>query len=274
MMRADESAVLWDGAVEVHCFGAGHGDWALKGWTREEVEAGNPGITGKLDRLMRDHRVGRLYLPSPKEFNAKVVSPDMLRSAWPGNTVFRGVFADGVLLSKIGEACAIASADCPTIVGRSPSTLLVAAAHAGRDSLYDKDALLNGQEPRPHASVVHALADVLGPDLHAHVACGIAPEGFLHPADDERYGGTNVRRAAHLRSRWGEACAPDRPSGPIDLHALITAQFEERGIPRDRLSRDRVDTHGDRAADGHPIWQSHRRDKGGKRNLVLVIRRS
>jgi hypothetical protein len=273
-IRPTSTAVLWGGSVAVHCYGARHGDWAIKSWDRDEAEALNPGIADRVERVARDRGAGRLYLPSPNRFDGELVVADALKVAWPGDRVFRGAYAEGVTLEKISDACGIASSDCPTIVARNPSTLLVAAAHAGRESLYDAKALFDGAPPRPHDSVTRSIVEALGRDIDVFVACGIGPDEFLHPTDDPKHGARNAAMIRRLRETWGPSCASDDRAGRIDLVELIRRQFEALGVPRSRVAHDGADTFGDAALDGTPIWHSHRRDKGGKRNFVLVIRRS
>lgn len=273
-IRPTATSVLWNGAVAVHCYGARHGDWAIKSWESDDADALNPGIAGRIERVARDRGAGRLYLPSPNRFDGEIVGSEALTVAWPGGRIFRGAYAEGVTLGKISDACGIASSDCPTIVARSPSTLLAAAAHAGRESLYDAKALFDGAPPRPHASVTDSIVEALGRDIDVFVACGIGPSDFLHPTDDPKHGARNAAMIRHLRETWGPSCASDGRDGRIDLVELIRLQFEALGVPRSRVAHDGIDTFGDASIDGKPLWHSHRRDKGGKRNFILVIRRS
>jgi len=266
--------LLWDGSVEVLCFGAATGDWALRGMTPEENERHNPGIVRRLRALLDRHRVGRLYLPSPGRFNGQVARPEALDVGWMDGLMFRGAHAEGVTLEKIGEAVGIASSDCPTIVARNARSLLAVAAHAGRESLYDLADLASGVPVRKHASVVDAIVETLAADgpadgISAHVTCGIGPMAFEHRLDDPVHGDRNRRLRAYVAERWGAHCVGDRW---FSLGAIISAQFRARGVPNERLSHRHDCTFSHK--DGNsPRWHSHRRDKDGKRNFVLAVRR-
>lgn len=267
--------LLWDGSVEVLCFGAATGNWAMKGTMLEENERFNPGIVGRLRGLLDRHRIGRLYLPSPGRFNGRMARAEELSVSWMDGLMFRGAYAEGVALEKIGEAVGVASSDCPTIIARNASSLLAAAAHAGRESLYDQAHLYSGSPVRKHASVVDAILETLAPggrgkdDVWAHVTCGIGPMAFEHRLDDPVHGDHNRRLRAYVTERWGAQCAGDRW---FSLGAIITAQFRAGGVPNERISHRHDCTYSHK--DGNsPRWHSHRRDKDGKRNFVLAIRR-
>ncbi len=275
--RPTTSRLLWDGAVEVDCYGRSSGSWALKGYERSESEAHNPGIGRKIDALLRTHRIGRLSLPSPHQFNAKLACPTDLRVPWKDGQIFRGVDAEGVHLDKVQDACGIASSDCPTIIARNAATGLVIAAHAGRESLYDADQLFRGFAPRRHASVVDAIVEALSggdprmaANIHAYIACGICQANFNHPHDETALGARNKTLCDHLRNVWGSTVAMH---GYISLHELIARQFESRGVSPGRVRRDTIDTFSDKEGGVHQ-WHSHRRDQSGERNFVLVTRRS
>lgn len=270
--------LLWNESVEVLCFG-NPTNWAMSGMTPEENDDFNPGIVGRLRGLLDRHRISRLYLPSPKQFNAKLARSDELTVRWMDGLLFRGAYAEGVTLEKIGEAVAIASSDCPTLVARNGSSLLALAAHAGRESLYDHAALFDSAKPRRHESVVDAVMEALVPaggnvrDVQAFVACGISAALFLHPQGFEKNGLRNQVMVRHLRDRWGEACASADTLGRIDLREIIVSQFAAKGVPRCNISGDQACTADDMPAKGAYRWHSHRRDKDGGRNLVIAIRR-
>ena len=267
---------FFDGAVEVDCFGRSSGNWALKGFERSESEANNPSIGRKIEALHKAHRIGRLYLPTPRTFNALLVSSIDLKVPWLDGRIFRGAEAEGVLLDKVQDACGIASSDCPTIVARNGATGLVVAAHAGRESLYDADRLFNGAAPRRFASVVDAIMDALltsnirsASDIQAHVVCGICQANFSHPCDGSEQGDRNRKMCAYLNDAWGQGVARH---GYISLPELITRQFEKYGVEPSDVHWDKIDTYGDKENDDYR-WHSHRRTRSGERNFVLVTRR-
>ncbi len=268
---------VFRGAVEVHCFGTATGNWALKGYGREGCDAYNLGIGEKIERLLESHRIGRLYMPSPHRFNAELAAHEALQVPWKPGRIFRGVDAEGVVLDKIEDACGIASSDCPTIIVRHGLTGLVVAAHAGLKSLYDDAAIFEKAPKRRHTSVVDAIVETLAPggledakQLQVFTACGIGALSFRHPWDDREYGDRNKKLCAYLVNEWGvTACTHDQ----ISLKSIIARQFEAHGVDHSEIRHDYVDTAGpERPGDQYP-WHSHRRDKDGRRNFVLTIRR-
>lgn len=271
-----ESHRLWDGAVEVLCFGTASGNWALRGMTPEENHAFNPGIVSRLSGVAEAFRLNRLYLPSPHRFNGEVAGPDDFRQAWPKTRLRRGASVEGSTMEKIGEAVGIASSDCPTIIARNRISLLTVSAHAGRESLYDKEALFNGARPRRHESVVDAIMEKLAPgsrgaeDVTVFIACGIKAWWFGHRWDDPVHGENNRRLCEHLDARWGPKCAL---SGFIALDEVISAQFRAHGVRPDKISVSEACTYHDKDAKGASRWHSHRRDGQGGRNFVLAVRR-
>lgn len=273
------SYTLWAGAIDVFCFGRASGDWALRGPGAADAERNNPGVLRRVEALSDRHGC-RIHAPVATPFNAEIVEPDALRDAWIPGKLFRGIEADAVTLGAPGLAFAVASADCPTIVARCSATGYATAAHAGRDCLYDRGALLEGASPRRHESVVHAMieafrkAGCVPADIRAFICCGIGPDRFLHGSAHASRGTTNAAIVGHIMARWGAGCLLGDPlEGRLSLAEIIRAQFAELGIHPSHVGHDGGDTHEDRACDGGYAWHSHRRDGDGKRNLVLVIRR-
>jgi copper oxidase (laccase) domain-containing protein len=270
--------LLWGDSVEVLCFGEPL-NWSLRGMSMDENENFNPGILDRLRSVLDRHRIGRLYLPSPKKFNAELARQEELNVSWMDGLLFRGAYAEGVALEKVGEAVGIASSDCPTIIARNVTSLLTVAAHAGRESLYDQAALLEAAKPRRYASVVDAVMATLTPNVSdakrvlAHVACGIRSVSFPHQVSFDWDGARNARMLQHLRERWGADCVSSDGEGRIDLHEIIRRQFRAAGVPDERLSEDGRDTHEDRSLTNGHLWHSNRREKNGERNFVIAIRR-
>ncbi len=277
MIEPTTSHALFDNAVQVLCFGKSSGSWALKGYEPEKNVARDPNIVRKIAAVRSTHSVGRLYLPSPHEFNAEIAWPSDLNVPWLPGRIFRGANADGLALDKIGDACGIASSDCPTIVARHAVSGLVIAAHAGRESLYDRQSVVFGRQPRQSPSIVTAIMKILAPsgstgigDIHVFITCGIRSECFTHREDDR----DNSRMLSHFRETCRYPCVSDDGMGRLDLPLIIRSQFEVYGVPSDHISDDGVCTFEDMRLSAGYSWYSHRRDGDGNRNLVLVIRRS
>jgi copper oxidase (laccase) domain-containing protein len=255
------------------------GNWSLKGDTPEEAEANNPGILAKIAQLAEECGC-RIFAPVPTTFTAEICRKEDLADEWLRGVLYRGKYADGVALDKMGDAFGLASADCLTAVMRDPKSGLVVAAHAGRDSLVDR-RVIRGGRARRHDSVIHSMVTpfIAHPcatktDLRAFLACGIGARNFGHEWNHPVHGRDNRRLVNNLVSRYGpEVVMPPRYLGRISLVGLARIQCEMSGIGWGRIGCDATDTYADRDSYGIPLWHSHRRDGDGKRNLVLVIRR-
>ena len=267
---------LWGDAVTVHCFGSLYGDWSLRGATPDEAERNNPGSISRVGSLARHH--GRdIYVPDPSTFNARIARP--LKGAYEKwcEGLYRGVLADGLSLAFSSDAFGVTSSDCPTIVLYEPTYGTVVAAHAGRDSLIDRDHV-NGGVPREYFSVVDAMMPSLhrkslAPGCKAFITCGIHPDHFTHPVDDPMHGAHNRRMIEYVVKKWGEACVPDGvQQGKLWLAEIARRQLEQHGLHPANIATDAVDTYGDCGKDGKPLWHSHRRDGSRKRNFVLVMK--
>ena len=287
MQRPVYKRRLFEGRVEVAVYGAGR-NWNFAGETGEAIEAGNPGITFDLGFVMGDNRVTRALVPKPA-FNAVLVAPDMLTSERLPR-FFRGLDADGVVLTDHGDAYALASADCLAAVLFDPSTGCVIAMHCGRNALVDRDAL-NGKLPRVFPSIVDAgICHMVNMGanlsrLQVFLAAGIGPDSFTHPttaaiigADGSEkpniYHSANETLIGFLERKYNDGfhvVVTDHNEGKISLVELVTAQLAEHGVTRDQIEWDEVDTATDTGPNGEFLYHSNRRDKT-LRNLVLVKR--
>ena len=216
-------------------------------------------------RIAEDALIPGICLPDPRSFNTVICSSKDLTQGIQGNcnevVLYCGVMADGVVINP-GQAAAIASGDCPTIVAYASGARVAIVAHAGLGSLID-EGLWAGKAPtRTHFSVVDAIVDaakrhgVVKPDfLEVRVVCGIGPG---------RYERKDL--AGKIRAVW-PTCVDGQN---VNMAKLITLQFERHGVLS--VASDQVDTYGDQGVDGKPLWHSNRRDRNGSgRNLVLVV---
>ncbi len=221
--------------------------------------------------------INTLLLPNPTESNACILK---LGESIPSDritdmSVHADMYADGAVIDK-GEAFAITSADCPTIVvyGRDKAgKLFVCAAHASRESLLDRESILHGYKFRADFSVVYSALNrlyeygVCVDSVHMHIYCGIR-SGFTHPqSGGNRYSLYN-RNLINYCNSLSSNIVLDEDSGEIDLYALIRAQAVDMGVPEQSVIFDDMDTYTD------SLWASNRRDPGtSKRNLVIVSRK-
>lgn len=264
---------LFNGTVEVMVFGLPH-DYSD---FRHNFTAIRTIMDWAKARGVRD-----IYVPDVRQFNAKVVSQsspifsDPIRSA---ETILHfGTNADGVWLEP-NTAFFVASGDCPTFIAMLPDGR-VAAAHAGRDSLIDRESLRGGKA-RENESVVLAILKGVKSDRHlvrTALICGIGPANFIHPNSDlrdpEHFKNHSLVRG--IAGRWGPQCINSPETlGPINLPVIVESQILSLGIPvgSNAFFHDGVDTFGDKGPDGEHLFHSVRRKSGEARNGVLVIRR-
>lgn len=279
-MRPTESFTLWGGSVEVRCYGTMTGNWSMKGGSPKEAEKKNPGILSKVAQLAEECGC-RIYAPHPSTFTGKVCRKEVLVDEWIPGVLYRGTYADGTVLDRMGDAYGLASADCMTAVIRDAGSGMVVGAHAGRDSLIDRGRL-EGRPARRLESVLFSAAAMLANQrrrldkrlLRSFLTCGIGPRDFAHEWDHFVHGAVNERMVQDILRTYGMSVVlPPRELGQISLHALARAHLQRVGLNESQIGSDATDTFADRDSYGFPLWHSHRRDGDGKRNFVLVIRR-
>ncbi len=290
--------------MKVHLFGKPH-DWSIAPLREEEDAKKQPELMDRIrDATLSlcpedwfetepDHNpegIDSVFLlaPRPTEFNAvicdpwrdlkvEMVSGPLLPCHFCKVTIKRGCNADGVEIPKnLLGGFWLSSADCLCVVAFSPSGRLI-CAHAGRDSLFDRKKMLTGTPSRKNESVVDSIAELLGTEFKEtkfFLTCGIAPEHLVHSWYHLEHGATNEKMIKYLAERWEQSVPPGKEQeGWINLKGLVTSQFEEHGVSANSISTDGVDTYGDAGSDGRPLWWSHRRGDGAKRNGILVIRK-
>lgn len=217
-------------------------------------------------------------MPIPSNMNARMATSEEFESIFTSSraTFYGGVYADGCCLP---HRCAlgITSADCPTIVMYG-GTRFVAAAHAARDSLINREWLMHGYPgARPAEGIIQNMlilaraAGIQPSDLSLGVFGGIR-EGFTHHPEHEIHGEYNRALIAYCRTFGmpSKSAVRDASCGEIDLYRLIRGIAVREGISSQNIFFDEIDTRNDVTPLGEPRWASHSRDPSGKRNLVLV----
>ncbi|MBI5370278.1 laccase domain-containing protein [Candidatus Uhrbacteria bacterium] len=282
---------LWHGDVLVAVFGTVR-NWNFAGETPEAIEANNPGVSADIAEVMDQLEIHRALVPRPA-FHAMVCEPSQLTvERLP--RFFRGVDADGVLLTESGDAYILASADCLTTVVYDCYQHTLVALHCGRNALIDRERLA-GKPPRQYASVIEAGLDALNryarvdpSKLLVFLAAGIGPETFVHPTTEmvpgpdgnpvpNKYAAANAQLIRHLTQKYAmhagqlrdqPPIVTDSVQGKIDLVALAKVQLWKLGIPFDNMVWDGFDTAT--SSDGsEPLFHSNRRN-ALMRNLVVV----
>lgn len=251
--------------------------WSLKALSQvpqklsEEELFASPFITG-LREAFRSVGAHRALAPNVAPSSARIVDSCVLTrriSLGGGVSIRRNkeVPADGILLNR-GRAFVMSGAGCPVIVASDGYDVIV--AHAGRDSLVDRGAVV-GKPAREHVSVVEAI-------IGAFVDRGAIPNGiemcmlfsipsgvFEHRLDHEVYGDYNRALAMFIAKKWGSGII----NGPessffLDLECLFEEQAFQAGVSN--------------AWSTHSLGEfpelAHTRDgKGSERRNLVVIKR-
>ena len=259
---------LFAGRVEVFCFG----------------KMGFPFELHHVCQVADDLGVNRILRPQTHTFNAIVCEPEELtrvdHSVAGRIEVRSGVLADGVIIPK-GKVALFQTRDCPTIITLNQKTGEVAAAHAGRDSLLDRELILTGDPSRPFKSVVDAIVDrLVGDKPNGHSAylevfscIGIEARRFRHASDEPTYGYFNNRMSRYLVAEYGPDCLLDGniEIGAIKLHRLIRNQFQRLGVMPDFISNDEREVGTGTQSD---FFYSRRNGENHGHNVILVHNRS
>lgn len=270
---------LFNGAVEIVALGRPF-DWNM---------SNNDKAAERISHILGDLQVDRAGCPIPA-FDTGIVSGiDFLTDKWE-DRVYRGERADGLLLDEPNTAYGLSSADCPTVVLYDPESGAVAALHAGRDALVDRQLLDEDERSRKYHSVVTHGVENLKRDygakpqnLRGFIAVGIAPDNFSHPTTLEGFDGNEAlfekyansnRRMIDFFAEYGERAVVDMVDGTLNLTEIIKYQMIKAGMNSKHIDDDGIDTFGDIDDDGHYTWWSNRHDDCVRqRNLVLVIKR-
>lgn len=283
--------VLFNGAVEVLRFGTqldrfsadesfGKQDvvnWDFYANTRAKAEQRNPNIISRLHMLskMYDCTIGA---PDSREYNARLARWSGLQDVWLHDALVVGKRAAGLLLEGPSNAYAVAHNNFPVFVLYHERTGAVIGIHAGRDALIDQTGLIRGSM-REYPSVIDKVMDKLRDrdvstdELQAYVLGATGPEYFPHRWSDPNYGERNRVLVKYILDQWGDqVIVGDPEKGCIDWSRLVRAQLIQNGFPSDRIEIDDVDTASDYSG-ARPRWHCDERDRSGKRNLALVIRR-
>lgn len=187
------------------------------------------------------HSIGAkmAYAPNVAAMSATIVRVGKLGKQIPlGDGVVlhrdKDVPADGVFLPP-GKAFMMSGAGCPLIIATAGEYAVV--AHAGRDSLIDRGAVM-GRPTRNCGSVVDSIIDALlgrnapADDIDMCMLFAIPAESFGHPENDPRYGEFNSRLGVYAHNNWPGSVTKKDGSVFVDLGALFVEQARQRGVRR------------------------------------------
>ncbi len=224
------------GPKEANQYGL-NGGWSLKLMQTQEDVFKQYGLAVGLRRTLRDMNVRKAYAPNVEPMSAIVVGTHVLntRIRLGGHTYLyrkKQVPADGVFL-RPGEAFVMSAAGCPVIIATAGEYMIV--AHAGRDSLIERSAVL-GAPTREHPSIVDAIIGAFGKNgfgvdqisMCMHLA--IPAIVFEHRFDHPFYGAYNRALARFVDDRWPGCTAYKNGSMFLDLESVFVEQARRAGL--------------------------------------------
>ncbi len=254
--------------VRVEAYGRPH-DWRIGDWDQGESFT-------KVARLARRYGLEGILCPRANTFTGELCRFRELDRVitLEGVMIRRGKEAEGAVIPR-GWGLFLATADCHTVVAYGAQTKTLIAAHAGRDSLFNRPFASGHEnphrEPTPLKGIVHRIVERLEDDRkHIHVSSGLGIGGksYPHRFDDPAYGRANRLIDQYLRIKYGPAA--DMDGDYLDLGRLIRAQCQWNGIPDGNISTDSVDTYADKGADGQPRWHSARRGDESRNGILIA----
>lgn len=282
---------LFDGSVRVLAYGKPH-NWSLSEYNGKtpEAELNKLPLSLYLPGIVAEYKLPKiLQAPSPALANAEICAESdvMKKRVSVFSTLFhnssilnRGTFADGMLIRK-GDAYLNSPAGCPNLIVWHKPMGLVGVAHMGLRSLVD-EGRLKGKPRRRYESAVMSLVEAVKAagvrsvaNLQATIVYPIDPQVFTYLWDDERtfpdsnltYGPFNQTRTEELVRLWGEEAIfnyrnpKERRLGRPDLMAILSAQLQAEGVPRESISII--------GAPSNSEWPNSRQD-GKMRGLMIV----
>lgn len=174
--------------------------------------------------------------------------------------------ADGIFL-KDDEAFAMSAAGCPLILASAGSLFI--AAHAGRDSLIDRGAIMN-KPTRYNISVVDAIilefeqrgASV--DDIIMVMQFAIPADMFEHNANHPEYGEFNLALATFVEKHWQGGIVRKNGKTFLDLEKVFVEQAWQAGIQH---------VWAEHSLAEYPRLAHTRDGKGADRRNLIVVRR-
>lgn len=186
---------------------------------------------------LRGMEAKRAYAPNVAVASARIISPSELKTRIRLSSIDlyrnKDMPADGTFLDR-NEAFVMSAAGCPVIIATAGDRLIV--AHAGRDSLVDRRAVMGATPCREHLSVVHAI-------IEAFAKKGLAPETvkmcmqfaipadvFEHRFDHPRYGTFNRALKKFVDKRWSGCTTEENGRMFLNLEFLFEEQAKQAGV--------------------------------------------
>jgi len=247
-------------------------NWSLKHLQHDRDKTHCHLLAKGISKKLRELGVSDAFAPHVAAASGHVVNAmDMTnRIRLNKNCLHRnpGLPADGVFLDT-NNAFMMSSSGCPIIMASAGNEFV--AAHAGRDSLIDRGAVI-GTPIRKHVSVVDTIVEKF--EGHGAQPCDIVmvmlfaipAEAFAHPEDHPRYGQFNRALADFVGNRWPGGVFQKQKQIFLDLEKVFVEQALQKGVRQVWAAHSMLK---------YPSM-SHTRDGKDieRRNLIIVKRTS
>jgi hypothetical protein len=249
--------------------------WSLKDlfYSQDDVLR-YPSLGDEVYQMLLNMGIRNAYAPSVASMNAAVTESSALKThiRFRSNIYLhrdRDVPVDGLFIQP-GEGFVVSAAGCGVIVAWTDEDMVV--AHAGRDSLIDRGAVL-GTPSRKHFSIVNTILDAFARrGVSAHKVCmcmlfTIRKESFEHlfTPENAAYAEYNRNLPTFFGSGW-EGCADmnaNKNGVLLDLQEVFKQQAMRAGVLTENVWTEH--SLGD-----HPEMAQTARDG---RNLIVIKRR-
>lgn len=259
-------AVLGPAYVEPH----GLTGWSLKPIQFQDDISQNPLLAALLSREFFALDVREAFAPNVAAFSGRIADTAELTTkiCLDKTTLYRNRDkpADGIFL-KPEQAFVMSAAGCAIILASAGDHFI--AAHAGRDSLIEREAVL-GRATRGHISIVDAIIeefrkrDMSERNIEMVMMFAIPAKTFEHRFDHPLHGAYNQALNMFVWDRWPDCLAHNGNSMFLDLERLFVEQARLAGVRRVRAEHSLAD---------FPRL-AHTRDGNNpeRRNLIIVKR--
>ena len=244
--------------------------WSLKGLQKQSDVPHNPMLVEAVLQKLESLDVSEAFAPHVAAASAQVVCAGALTTEICLSHRVRirrdqHLPADGVSLWR-GQVFVMSAAGCPIITATGGNLMVV--AHAGRDSLIDRGAVM-GKRSRRHMSIVDAVVEfftthgVRASDIAMVMQLAIPVFSFEHNPRDATYGDYNRFMIDLVDEKWAGGIIREDGSAFLCLEKVFLEQARQCGVR---------DVRVENALDEHPDLVQTCVDNAGQRNLIVVKR--
>lgn len=214
--------------------------WSLKPLQRPADVHEHPLLARTLSKELTELEVRDAFAPHVAPASGHVVHSKKLKhTLCLGNANLHRnneLPADGVFL-ECGQASTTSAAGCPIIIasGGKHQYQYVIAAHAARDSLFDRGAVV-GKPTRKHMSIVGTLIESIKGQgvptscIYMTMLFAIPALKFEHSVDHPQYGAFNRKLIELTDARWPGGIVRKEGKTFLDLEQVFVGQAREAGV--------------------------------------------